>query len=458
MSRRRDEGQHVQLISYVTRRLLEGPKLEFLHLISHQYDVQINTRNGDEHNAHLTGKAENVREAAAFIERIDQKAKLIANENSLRNTAQVREREWSLMRVEITAALKSERNTQQHVSRKSDQRPVVQKTLSAQPLPAVQDAFVESTAPAAAPEGKRKNTAPAVKTASGFYPKNPSQAVGNLALNDEDVSVVILEGPAGGGKTHLAASHAVDVLRNYDRVLLFRPRTVTGKDGMGAMPGDDKEKMEFYTRPFANKIKEITGKPIDHFKKFERLTPDGERGESHVGALVIVDEAQNLTMAEAKMLLTRMAKGGKFIICGDISSDQNDIGTEMPGLAHIIATQAAKANRGDLVLQKGMAVISFSEDDSSARHPMMPSIIRAFNNPEPEYKELMDKITSFRRNAQLIQAIEEAVKYSRVELKTAAAATFERYEAAAKEAYPSVFGVNNVHRLPPVPEPAHRIA
>lgn len=435
----KDKG--LKLISYVTRRLIEGHKGEFIRIYNQQFDVVINTRSNQDTHISIRGPEENVRAAADFLARMDQKAELFANERKLLTTSQVHDKEWEHIRVELNHALKQLKPSYVPSAKAPETRPDNH----------LADVFEDSTQAQRvlnerAPEPRKS------KTASGFYPKNASQAVGILALRDPDVSVVILAGSSGCGKTHLAMSHAIDVHNgnDYDKVLLFRPRTVAGKSEMGAMPGGPEEKMDFYTKPFSNKVKEITGKPITTFKKMERLTPDGERGESHLRTLVIVDEAQNLSMSEAKMLLTRMGHDSKFIFCGDISSHQNDIGAEMPGMAYIIATQASKANRGDVKLQQGMAFVSFTENDTESRHALMPSIVGAFNNPVEELKSKLDRITSFRRNADLIQAIGETVEFAQAELDQAAKATFTRYENQAKAAFPSVFGVDNVRHLPVV--------
>lgn len=448
------KNKGLKLISYVTRRLVEGHKGEFIKIYNEQFNVVINMRGGNNarndnasrgsNDTHITirGSEDNVRAASEFLQRMDQKAELFANERKLTTTGQVHHKEWEHMRVELNHALKKLKPSYTPSTPPNS-------LLVSSPDKHLSDVFdnnaqIEKAQKERAPEARKG------KTASGFYPKNLSQAVGILAVRDPDVSIVILEGSSGCGKTHLAVSHAIDVHNSsdYGKILMFRPRTAAGKGEMGAMPGGPEEKMDFYTKPFANKVKEITGKSITEFNKMERLTPDGERGESRLRTLVIIDEAQNLSMSEAKLLITRMGHGSKFIICGDISSNQNDIGAEMPGLAYLIATQAAKANRGVTKLQEGMAFISFTESDTESRHPMMPSIVDAFNNPVDELKEKLDKITSFRRNAQLIQAIEETVVFAQAELKTAADATLSRYEQAAKNEFPSLFGVDNVRHLP----------
>jgi len=450
VSSNKKDGKELKLISFVTRRLVEGQKGEFIKIVNEHFDVKIGMRNSQDTHVVIRGPEDRARAASEFLQRMDQKAELFAKERHLIRTKQVRDKEWGHMRVELNDALKKLRG---HSPAKPNPDVLPDTHLS--------EVFEDKSR---AEQVRKENTSEQRrgKTVSGFYPKNVSQAIGIQALKDSNASVHVFEGPAGCGKTQLAMSYAIDVhaSSDYDEILLFRPRTVTGKEKMGAMPGDADEKMDFYTQPFAKKVKEITGKPITHFGKMKRLTPDGERGASHVKTLTIVDEAQNLSADETKMLLTRMGQGGRFIICGDISNNQRDTDEDkMSGFAHFIAHQAAKFNRGDEKLRKGMALIAFTEQETEARHHMMPSLIGAYNNPEPELKALMDKVTSFRRNAQAIQAVENVTEYARRQLKEAAAVTHSRYEAAAKAAYPSAFGISTIYQFrPAAAEPAQKLA
>lgn len=158
--------------------------------------------------------------------------------------------------------------------------------------------------------------------------KNPIKF--HLQLNDEqkkakeeilNSTLTLLAGSAGSGKTLLACQIALDGLfRNlYDKVIITRP--TVSKEEIGFLPGDLREKMDPWVQPIYQNMFLLYDKV-----KVEKYIEDGKieivpvsfmRGRTFVDSCIIVDEAQNVTHEQMEMIVTRIGKGGKMIICGD---------------------------------------------------------------------------------------------------------------------------------------------
>lgn len=151
-------------------------------------------------------------------------------------------------------------------------------------------------------------------------PKTPGQAEYLKEIQDNDIVVGI--GPAGTGKTYLAVAAAVDALtrKRVRRIVLARPAVEAG-ESLGFLPGDMQAKVDPYLRPLYD--------ALDEMMPFERIQRALEqrvievaplafmRGRTLGDAFVIVDEAQNATTMQMKMLLTRLGVNSKMVITGD---------------------------------------------------------------------------------------------------------------------------------------------
>ncbi len=191
----------------------------------------------------------------------------------------------------------------------------------------------------------------------------------NLLRTDE---VVFGLGPAGTGKTYMAVARAVESLkkREVERIILSRPAVEAGEH-LGFLPGDMKEKVDPYLRPLYDALYDMI--PAD---KVDRMLMSGEievaplafmRGRTLSNAYVIVDEAQNTTPVQMKMVLTRLGQGSYMIITGDLS--QIDLPDRQPsGLA-----EAA----GILDNTWGVGIIHLSGLDV-VRHPVVARILQAY--------------------------------------------------------------------------------
>lgn len=201
---------------------------------------------------------------------------------------------------------------------------------------------------------------------------NQLQLVNDYKIND----LVIAEGPAGTGKTYTSIALAVRALRDREvkKIILTRPAVEAG-ERLGFLPGDMKEKLDPYLQPLYDALHDMIP-----FKKLETLLEDGTiqiaplafmRGRTLENAFVILDEAQNATMSQLKMFLTRMGISSKFIMTGDTTqidlAKRNDSGL----------LQAIRI-LGNI---EGVSVIRFDERDI-VRHKLVKRIVKAYEQEE----------------------------------------------------------------------------
>ena len=158
--------------------------------------------------------------------------------------------------------------------------------------------------------------------------KNPIKF--NISLNEEqklakeqilNSTVTILAGKAGSGKTLLACQVALDGLfrRQYEKIIITRP--TVSKEEIGFLPGDLHQKMDPWVQPIYQNMYTLYGKErVDPFikdGKIEIVPVAFMRGRTFLDSVVIVDEAQNVTMSQMEMIATRIGLRSKMIVCGD---------------------------------------------------------------------------------------------------------------------------------------------
>ena len=198
--------------------------------------------------------------------------------------------------------------------------------------------------------------------------KGQQEYLGLLRSNE----VVFGLGPAGTGKTYMAVARAVEALkkREVERIILSRPAVEAG-ERLGFLPGDMKEKVDPYLRPLYDALYDMM--PAD---KVDRMLLSGEieiaplafmRGRTLSNAHVIIDEAQNTTPVQMKMVLTRLGQESHMVITGDLS--QIDLPDGNPsGLAEAVRIL-------DNIL--GVGIIHLSGEDV-VRHPVVARILQAY--------------------------------------------------------------------------------
>ena len=206
-------------------------------------------------------------------------------------------------------------------------------------------------------------------------------------LLDESIKndLLFAIGPAGTGKTYTAIALAVRALKNKEikKIILSRPAVEAGEN-LGFLPGDLKEKIDPYLQPLYDALQDMI--PA---KKLEEFMKDGTiqiaplafmRGRTLSNAFVILDEAQNTTVNQLKMFLTRMGLNAKFIITGDITQ------IDLPRKSHSGLIHALKI----LNKIKSISVIEFDKKDI-VRHRLVRDIVDAYEKKAEEEEVLKER-------------------------------------------------------------------
>ena len=205
-----------------------------------------------------------------------------------------------------------------------------------------------------------------------IFPKSIGQKKYLNALNNYEL--VFGLGPAGTGKSYLAVAKGIDMLKKglVEKIILTRPAVEAG-ERLGFLPGDMKEKIDPYLRPIYDALYEMM--PSD---RVEKKIQSGEieiaplafmRGRTFTNSYVIVDEAQNTTSVQMKMVLTRIGEGSRMVINGDLSQVDLPKG-QMSGLKEC-----------QEILNKIEDIkIIYLEASDVIRHPIVAKIIKAYDN------------------------------------------------------------------------------
>ena len=185
--------------------------------------------------------------------------------------------------------------------------------------------------------------------------------------------MIFAVGPAGTGKTYLAVALAVRSLKNKEvkKIILTRPAVEAGEN-LGFLPGDLKDKLDPYLQPLYDALRDMIPKEkLDYLMENNiiQVAPLAYmRGRTLDKAFVILDEAQNATITQLKMFMTRMGQNAKFIINGDPTQ------TDLPSKQKSGLLKSMEILR-DI---KGIDFIEFDENDI-VRHPLVKKIINRFD-------------------------------------------------------------------------------
>lgn len=204
------------------------------------------------------------------------------------------------------------------------------------------------------------------KYVKNIKPRSEGQELLMNAIDDYSLTFAI--GPAGTGKTFLAISKAVEALESgqIERIILSRPAMEAGEN-LGFLPGSLEDKMAPYLRPLYDALGDrMGGKKVRHCLEDGtiEIAPVGfMRGRTLNNAFVVIDEAQNCTYTQIKMLVSRLGWNSTMIVTGD--PDQSDLLDGMSGLAEISRRLEAIEHIGVVKLGQGDIV----------RHPLVAEML-----------------------------------------------------------------------------------
>jgi len=211
----------------------------------------------------------------------------------------------------------------------------------------------------------------AIKTKRGMIRGRGANQQGYLRkIMTHDINFGV--GPAGTGKTYLAVACAIEALQNekVSKIILVRPAVEAGEK-LGFLPGDMAQKVDPYLRPLYDALYEMLG-----FERVEKMLEKGVievaplafmRGRTLNDAFIILDEAQNTTVEQIKMFLTRVGFGSTAVVTGDVT--QIDLPSEkMSGLRHVLEV---------LKEVEGISFTFFGVRDV-VRHPLVQRIVLAY--------------------------------------------------------------------------------
>ncbi len=202
-----------------------------------------------------------------------------------------------------------------------------------------------------------------------LFPRTFNQENFFNSLNEN--LITFATGPAGTGKTFLSIATACKMIQagEVERLILTRPAVEAG-ESLGFLPGDLSQKVDPYLRPIYDALYECIG-----YEKVQELLSTGKieiapiafmRGRTLSNAFILLDEAQNCTVSQLKMILTRLGKNSRMSISGDIT--QIDLERGKSGLEKVVAL---------FQNSEGIGFISFGKEDIT-RHPLVEKIVRKF--------------------------------------------------------------------------------
>ena len=206
-----------------------------------------------------------------------------------------------------------------------------------------------------------------------LHPKSRNQEKLILSLLDAHTSITVATGPAGTGKTYLAMLAAIKAFRDgaCERIVLTRPAVGVDDEKHGFLPGDLNSKMEPWTRPLFDVLREFYTK-----KEIARMLDEQTieisplafmRGRTFKDAWIIADEMQNATPSQMKMLMTRIGENSKIVITGDV--EQTDRTVSNNGLIDLCKRLETQHN--------GLAVCYLNNRDIQ-RHPIIDTVLEIY--------------------------------------------------------------------------------
>lgn len=221
-------------------------------------------------------------------------------------------------------------------------------------------------------EGRPSEEVPPLEVFAGRQVRSrtagQARYLGAMRKND----LVFCTGPAGTGKTHLAVAMAVAALKEerVRKIVLVRPAVEAG-ESLGYLPGDLQAKINPYLRPLLDALREMM--ELEMIRRYreedliEVIPLAYMRGRTLNEAFIILDEAQNTTVSQMKMFLTRMGNGSKVVVSGDVTQ------VDLPSHARSGLIDGLSRLRGI----RGFSAVELTRDDI-VRHPLVQRIVEAY--------------------------------------------------------------------------------
>jgi phosphate starvation-inducible PhoH-like protein len=215
-----------------------------------------------------------------------------------------------------------------------------------------------------------------------FYPLNQNQEKFQNLIQSKDKHIIFGIGSAGTGKTLLSCQEAVRLLqkKQIKKIILSRPTVSVEGEELGHLPGSLQEKMSPWTRPLLDNLREFYS--MSEIQKLIsndvlEICPLGfMRGRTFKDCFIILDEAQNSTPIQMKMILTRIGFNSKLVINGDLG--QSDI-QQRNGLKDVIERLSTLYENPHEMYRDGFGIVRFSE---SLRHPIINKINNLYDYQE----------------------------------------------------------------------------
>ena len=206
-----------------------------------------------------------------------------------------------------------------------------------------------------------------------LLPKTYNQEKLIQSLLDQATSITVATGPAGTGKTYLAMLAAIKAFRDgaCERLVLTRPAVGVDDEKHGFLPGDLNRKMEPWTRPLFDVLREFySTKEVARMLQEQtiEISPLAfMRGRTFKNAWIIADEMQNATPSQMKMLMTRIGENSKIVITGDV--EQTDRSVQNNGLIDLCKR---------LETQRDGLTVCYMNNRDIQRHPIIDTVLEIY--------------------------------------------------------------------------------